>query len=49
MRAHGRPGDVLILLSTSGRSANVLAAADAGAEWGLFTWALTGRAPNPLA
>jgi len=49
VRAHGRPGDVLILLSTSGRSANVLAAADAGAESGLITWALTGRAPNPLA
>jgi len=49
VRAHGRPGDVLILLSTSGRSANVLAAADAAAEGGLVTWALTGRAPNPLA
>jgi D-sedoheptulose 7-phosphate isomerase len=49
VEAHGRPGDVLILLSTSGRSANVLAAADAGAESGLITWALTGRAPNPLA
>jgi D-sedoheptulose 7-phosphate isomerase len=49
VRAHGRPGDVLVLLSTSGRSANVLAAADAAAECGLMTWALTGRAPNPLA
>ena len=49
VRAHGRPGDVLVLLSTSGRSANVLAAADAAAESGLVTWALTGRAPNPLA
>ena len=49
VRAHGRPGDVLMLLSTSGRSANVLAAADAGAEGGLITWALTGPAPNPLA
>jgi D-sedoheptulose 7-phosphate isomerase len=49
VRAHGRPGDVLLLLSTSGRSANVLAAAHAAAETGLITWALTGRAPNPLA
>jgi D-sedoheptulose 7-phosphate isomerase len=49
VRAHGRPGDILVLLSTSGRSANVLAAADAGAEGGLVTWALTGPAPNPLA
>jgi D-sedoheptulose 7-phosphate isomerase len=49
VRAHGRPGDILLLLSTSGRSANLLAAADAGAEAGLRTWAFTGPAPNPLA
>lgn len=49
VRAHGRPGDVLILLSTSGRSANVLAAARAGAGLGMRVWALTGAAPNPLA
>jgi phosphoheptose isomerase len=47
--AHGRPGDVLLLLSTSGRSPNVLAAAHAGRLAGLTTWALTGPAPNPLA
>jgi phosphoheptose isomerase len=29
-RAHGRPGDVLLLLSTSGRSSNLLAAARSG-------------------
>lgn len=49
VRAHGRPGDVLICLSTSGRSPNVLAAARAAQECGLSTWALTGSAPNPLA
>jgi glycosyltransferase involved in cell wall biosynthesis/phosphoheptose isomerase len=49
VRAHGRPGDVLIALSTSGRSANVLAAADAAHEVGLTSLALTGPAPNPLA
>jgi len=49
VRAHGRPGDVLICLSTSGASGNVLAAAAAGRECGLTTWALTGPAPNPLA
>lgn len=49
VRAHGRPGDVLLLLSTSGRSPNLLAAAAAGAEAGLRCWALTGPAPNPLA
>jgi phosphoheptose isomerase len=49
VRAHGRPGDVLVALSTSGRSANVLAAAEAAADGGLAVWALTGPAPNPLA
>jgi D-sedoheptulose 7-phosphate isomerase len=49
VRAHGRPGDVLISLSTSGTSGNVLAAVKAAHEEGLTTWALTGPAPNPLA
>lgn len=49
VRAHGRPGDVLVALSTSGASPNVLAAAAAAAEVGMTTWALTGPAPNPLA
>jgi D-sedoheptulose 7-phosphate isomerase len=49
VRAHGRPGDVLITLSTSGRSANLLAACAAAREMGLTRWALTGATPNPLA
>lgn len=49
VRAHGRPGDVLITLSTSGRSANLLAAVAAAVETGMLTWALTGCRPNPLA
>lgn len=49
VRAHGRPGDVLVALSTSGRSPNVLAAVRAARAGGLATWALTGRGPNPLA
>jgi D-sedoheptulose 7-phosphate isomerase len=49
VRAHGRPGDVLVALSTSGRSPNVVAAAAAAADCGLESWALTGPAPNPLA
>lgn len=49
VRAHGRPGDVLIALSTSGMSRNVLCAAKAAAEVGIRTWALTGPSPNPLA
>src|SRR5690606_26172326 len=48
VRAHGRPGDVLMLLSTSGASANLLSAADAARAAGLRVWALTGPAPNPL-
>lgn len=49
VRAHGRPGDVLVALSTSGRSSNVVQAVDAAVEGGLLTWGLTGRAPNPVA
>ncbi|MBF8192528.1 SIS domain-containing protein [Nonomuraea sp. K274] len=49
VRAHGRPGDVLLCLSTSGASANVLAAASTAQENGILAWAMTGPAPNPLA
>ncbi len=49
VEAHGRPGDVLVLLSTSGSSSNILHAAKRGHELGLRVWALTGPAPNPLA
>jgi D-sedoheptulose 7-phosphate isomerase len=49
VRAHGRPGDILVALSTSGRSSNVLQAVEVANQGGLTTWALTGRAPNPVA
>ena len=49
VRAHGRPGDFLVALTTSGRSSNVVQAVDAANEGGLVTWGLTGRAPNPVA
>ncbi len=49
VEAHGRPGDVLVALSTSGRSPNVLAAVEAAHRSGLVAWALTGPGPNPLA
>jgi D-sedoheptulose 7-phosphate isomerase len=49
VRAHGRPGDVLVALSTSGRSANILAAVDAAQSAGLATWSLSGPSGNPLA
>jgi phosphoheptose isomerase len=47
--AHGRDGDVVLLLSASGRSGNVLAAAERARALGLTVWAMTGPAPNPLA
>jgi D-sedoheptulose 7-phosphate isomerase len=49
VRAHGRPDDILVLLSTSGRSPNLLAAAAAGRETRMRCWAFTGPTPNPLA
>ena len=49
VRAHGRAGDVLLLLSTSGRSPNLLSAVAAAGEIGARSWAFTGPAPNPLA
>jgi rfaE bifunctional protein nucleotidyltransferase chain/domain len=48
VRAHGRRGDVLVLLTTSGRSRNLLRAAEEAARLGVSTLALTGPAPNPL-
>ncbi len=47
--AHGRPGDVLVLLTTSGRSRNLVEAAKAGREAGLLVWGMTGPVPNPVA
>jgi D-sedoheptulose 7-phosphate isomerase len=48
VQAHGRQGDVLIALSTSGESANVLEAVAAAHGAGMRTWGLTGAAPNAL-
>jgi len=47
--AHGRPGDILLALSTSGRSPNVVASIQAASRCSLETWALTGPIPNPVA
>jgi D-sedoheptulose 7-phosphate isomerase len=49
VRAHGRTGDVLLAISTSGTSANVLAAAEAAREQSMPVIALTGRGGSPLA
>jgi len=48
VEAHGRPGDVLLLISTSGRSPNLLTAAAAGRRAGLEVWGMTGPRPSPL-
>lgn len=45
----GTPGDVLLGISTSGKSANVLAAVQAAHAKGMKVVALTGPAGNPLA
>ena len=49
VQAHGRPGDVLLAISTSGGSPNVVAAIRAAVTGGLTAWALTGRGPNPVS
>lgn len=48
VRAHGRAGDVLLAISTSGESANVVAAAAAACELGMDAWALTGPRARAL-
>jgi D-sedoheptulose 7-phosphate isomerase len=47
--AHARPGDVVVLFSTSGSSPNLVEAANAAVSMGATSWALTGPGPNPLA
>jgi rfaE bifunctional protein nucleotidyltransferase chain/domain/rfaE bifunctional protein kinase chain/domain len=49
VRAHGRAGDVLLVLSTSGSSENLLRAVEAARAVGLKTWALTASESSPLA
>lgn len=49
VEALGRPGDVLIALSTGGRSPNVLKAVDAARAGGLTAYAFTGESGAPLA
>ncbi|OII13968.1 SIS domain-containing protein [Curtobacterium sp. MCBA15_008] len=47
--AHARAGDVVVLLSTSGKSPNLLRAAQAARAVGARAIAMTGARPNPLA
>jgi D-sedoheptulose 7-phosphate isomerase len=45
----GQAGDVLVALSTSGRSKNVLAAMQAARQMGISTIAMTGQDPRDMA
>lgn len=49
LESHGRPGDSLIALSTSGTSPNVLKAVEAARRLGVVAIVLTGRPDSPLA
>jgi D-sedoheptulose 7-phosphate isomerase len=49
VRGHGRPGDILVCLSTSGSSRNVVTAAQTAAGIGMTALAMTGRGPNSLS
>ena len=45
----GRPGDVFIAISTSGKSPNIIKAVEAAKEAGVHTVAFTGNSNAPLA
>lgn len=49
IEALGRAGDVLIAISTSGKSPNVLRAANLAKEMGIHVSAWTGQNPSPLS
>jgi D-sedoheptulose 7-phosphate isomerase len=48
LRAHARPGDVAVAISTSGNSKNVLKAIEAARELGLTVVGLTGRSGGKM-
>jgi D-sedoheptulose 7-phosphate isomerase len=48
VEAFGQPGDVLIAITTSGNSRNVIRAAEAARERGLTVIGLTGRTGGKL-
>ncbi len=48
IEAHGRAGDVLLAITTSGTSRNVVAAAQAAKGLGMKVIALTGHAATPI-
>lgn len=48
LRAHAVPGDLLVCLSTSGNSENVVETVKAAHELGAVTWSLTGPGSSDL-
>src|SRR5262245_16629269 len=48
LEGHGKAGDILVALSTSGRSPNIIRAAEAARRRGMHVVALTGRAGTPV-
>ena len=49
VEAHGHPDDVLLAISTSGTSKNVLKAIEAARSRGVKVVAMTGKADSPVA
>ncbi|MFL6070293.1 MAG: SIS domain-containing protein [Actinomycetes bacterium] len=49
VEAHGRPRDVFVAYSTSGRSPNVVHAALRARQLGLNVWVFGGEQPSPLS
>lgn len=49
VQAHGRQGDILLAISTSGNSPNILRATEAAKEKGMRTVALTGKDGGAIA
>lgn len=48
VQAQGRPGDILLLLSTSGSSQNLVRAGVQARQLGMLTWVITGPSPNKI-
>ena len=48
VQAHGRTGDILLGITTSGRSPNVLAAAEAAHDRGMKVFGLLGKSGGPV-
>ena len=47
LRGHGRPGDILVAFSTSGKSRNVMRALEVAREMGIESLALLGKGGGP--